>query len=267
MIIEVNQPDQYSMAKGESKDKYVSEDMRLGSDKNKSERKDARTKFQSEKEGLKSKRESGELTRKEYRKSLKESRKAMFNATKLQLLKRFSKDGKPLFIYRLKKVIKEGGKHKKKMPDGTMVDVAPQNVIETPQGTFDATEIAKAMGTTADQVKANQQTIVSQMVPVETSTKNAEQVEPQPQPTPTTEPAVIVPASNVTETPQGYFATPETQLPTEPAKDVKDEDVKAQGKVPLSKTEKILLWGGIGVVVAIIGFVVIRKVISKGKNA
>lgn len=267
MIIEVNQPDQYSMARGESKDKSVSGDMRLGSEKNKSERKDARTQFKTEKEVLKAKRESGELSRKEYRQSLRTSRKAKLNATKLQLLKRFSKDGKPLFIYRLKKVFKEGGKHKKKMPDGTIVDVAPQNVIETPQGTYDASEIAKVMGSSVAQVQANPQSIAQQLVPVETSTKTADEVVPQPQPTPTTEPAIVVPASNITQTPEGYYATPETQTPDEAPIDVKEDEGKAQGKKPLSKTEKILLWGGIGLVVAIIGFVVVRKVMSRGKTA
>ena len=99
MIIEVNQPDQYSMARGESKDKSVSGDMRLGSEKNKSERKDARTQFKTEKEGLKVQRESGELSRKEYRQSLRSSRKAKLNATKLQLLKRFFKKMANHYLY------------------------------------------------------------------------------------------------------------------------------------------------------------------------
>lgn len=246
----------YSNAKGDSKDGFVKKEDRLMSESNRTKRKEARDKAKADKELLRGKMKAGDLSKSDFRKQKRAIRKEKRNATKLQLLKRFSKDKKPLFAYRLKKVFKkENGKAEKEMPDGTKVEVKPENQVVTPQGIYDLTEISKALGITAETFKVNQADILKKLIALESDSKNLKTAVETIKTNPLADLSVPVTEDKTETMDDGYtYLTDETQLKTETViTDVADEDKKKQG---MSTTTKIVLITGSVIVVGIVAYII-----------
>lgn len=187
------------------------------------------------------KRDERKTTRVAKREERKARRIAKRNATKL---KKVNTPKGSKFTFKLKKLNKQGTKRTKKHANGTVVVIKESDVVTTPQGDFDKIEVAKALNVTPEQVTPE---LVKQNQVVEASG----------------DVSIIVPDNNVATDDAGdpYLAE-DLQDANETLKDVADEE---NSKRKMTKTEKILLFGGIGVTVLILGVVLYRKFSNKGK--
>jgi hypothetical protein len=255
-----------SNAKGDAK-KYAQDNKLF---KSKEQRKDNRASAKEARQDLRQQYKTGAISKEEFKTQKKSRRKAKRNAVKLQLLKRFTRDGKPLFVYRLKEVIedRQTKKLQKRMPDGKTVEVPRENVVQTPQGMYDLSEIAKAMNVSVDQLKTAQAQLIDILIPLASSSKGQTEAVNVPKSDTTADLAVSVPESNMTDLGGGeYFLTNETFDgdmfdASSPVPDVADDE-----KPPLKGWEKGLLWGGIAVVAIVLGVIIYRKVKSNaGSN-
>ena len=138
------------------------------------------------------------------------------------------------------------------------------NVVKTTDGKFyDKNEIAKAFG--VDKTAVTQQMIDRYIIPVAPTSENTTTTNEVPKSETSDNAVVIDDTKIVTDENGNQFLKDDTKAEGEGGSDdVKVDDKKAQGG--MSKTQKIILWGGIGLVVVIIGVVVYRKMSSKGKG-
>jgi hypothetical protein len=76
--------------------------------------------------------------------------------------------------------------------------------------------------------------------------------------------SIVIDPTKVVVTPEGEFLKTDVQDPNAPIVNVADEQKKEKEKEGLAKWEKYLLWGGIGVGVLIIGYIIYKKTTNKG---
>lgn len=255
-----------SNAKGDAK-KYAQENKII---KPRDTRKASRETAKTERKDLKQQFKTGTITKEKFKSEKKKRRKAKLNAIKLQFLKRFTKDGKPLFVYRLKEVVQDlkDKKYKKKHPDGSDSEVKKDDIVSTPQGLYDINEIAKAMNVSVESLKNAQAQLIDILIPLASSSKGQAEAVDVPKSDNSADMGVIVPESNVTQTDDGgYYTNNETFDassfdPNEKVPDVKDDEKKP----PLKNWEKGLLWGGIAVAAIVVGVIVYRKIKSNGSK-
>jgi hypothetical protein len=267
----------YSNLKG--KEKAVKEENRLFTDTARSERKSARTTKRAEIKDIRSQVKSGQLSREEARKLKRKTRKAKAGAIKLQLTKRFTKDGKPLFVYRLKKVFKDiDGVFKKILPDGRKVKVKKEDIVTTAQGTYDANDISKASGVSVQEIKSNPSTVDSVTTTVTQSSSGSE-IATETTNSASADLAVEVPTENVVNTTTGEVGgdvsyqtgddvfieeetLPATNTETTDTTDTTDTtgttDSTETTKTPMKTWEKVLLFGGIAVVLGLVTFAIVK---------
>jgi len=265
----------YSNAKGDSKDGLVKKEDRLLSETARSSRKSGRSSTKSEIKSIKEKVKSGELSRQEARKLKRKSRKVKRGAVKLQLTKRFTKDGKPLFIYRLKKVFKTiDGKLKKKLADGTEVEVKATDVVTTPQGTYDANDIAKASGVSTAEVKSNPAVLESVTTTVTPNSSNSEIATETSSSSSSADLAVEVPSTNVYNETSGQedgldystgdalYLKSDTEATTSTESTTPDATAAttdATTDKKLKTWEKVLLFGGVALVLGLVTFAIVKR--------
>ena len=168
------------------------------------------------------------IERKKARADRKSNRKAKRNARKLERAKTPQGDR---FLFKLIALVKKGDKAEKTNPDGTKQEIPAKDILSTPQGDFDKKEVSKATGIPEEQITP----LVFKKASVIT---------------PSGEVKVIVPDSNVATDNQGVpYIADDLQLENEQTKDVAKEEVDS--RKPLKKYEKIILYGGIALVVII----------------
>jgi hypothetical protein len=175
------------------------------------------------------------------REERRSKRKAKRNATKLRRLNT-PKGSK--FTFKLKKVNKQGTKRTKRNNNGTIVVLNESDIVSTPKGDFDKIEVAKALNVAPEKVTPE---LVAQNQVVEANG----------------DVSIIVPDTIVGQDNQGdSYLAEDLQDENSPPEDVVKDDEKKRG---LSTTEKVLLFGGIGVAVLTIGIILYRKFSNKGK--
>lgn len=152
-----------------------------------------------------------------------------------------------------------GTDYQKTFQDGSTITIPASDVIVNSSGVFDKSDIAKAMGVTKEQVTP---AIVDKALVYIAPVSATSDVATETQKSATSDVAIEIPTDKVVETPEGTFLSTDTQSETEPIQDIAIE--QKQEQAPLKKYEKIILWGGVAVVVLIIGVVAYRK-FSKGK--
>ena len=176
------------------------------------------------------------IERKKARADRKSNRKAKRNARKLERAKTPQGDR---FLFKLIALVKKGDKAEKTNPDGTKQEIPAKDILSTPQGDFDKKEVSKATGIPEEQITP----LVFKKASVIT---------------PSGEVKVIVPDSNVATDNQGVpYIADDLQLENEQTKDVAKEEVDS--RKPLKKYEKIILYGGIALVVIIGGIIAYKK--------
>jgi hypothetical protein len=210
--------------------------------------------------------------RKEARVTRKSNRKAKRNAPKLKRLRR--KSGQTSFVMKLIKLVPKGKQnfsgvdgdpkitpiipasieYTKTYPDGTVTVVPASDVIVNVAGTFDKNDIAKAFGTTKEALTPEMiDKYLVYIAPASSKSETATETVKAP----TSDVAVVVPDSNIVTTDDGAFLTTDTQDTAEPVKDVAKEEVDS--RKPLKKYEKIILYGGIGLVLLIAGVIAYKS--------
>jgi hypothetical protein len=206
----------------------------------------------------------------------KANRKAKRNAPKLKKVRR--KSGKTSFVMKLIKLVPiqkmqkfSGGdstitavaspvtEYKKTFADGTSITIPASDVIVNTAGVFDKGDIARAFGVSKESLTP--QMIDNYLVYIAPAPANSD-VATETQKSATSDVAIEIPNDKVVETPDGTFLATDTQEDSEPTKDIAVE--QKQEQAPLKKYEKVILWGGIGVIVLIIGVVAYRN-FSKAK--
>lgn len=204
-----------------------------------------------------------------------QGRKAKRNAPKLKRIRR--KNGQNSFVMRLIKlvpiakkqkfsgvdstltaIIPEATEYSKTFADGTSVVIPASDVIVNTAGVFDKSDIARAFG--VEKSTLTPQMIEKYLIYIAPAPANSETATETTK-SATSDVAIEVPATNVVTTDEGTFLATDTQGADEPAKDVAQEQKDEQK--PLKKYEKAILYGGIAVVVLIVGVIVYRKM-SKG---
>jgi hypothetical protein len=214
----------YSSATGDKKKKTISERFKSATESVKN--------FGENKEDRKANR----LNRKTDRTEKREKRKKKRNARKLEKQKTPQGDK---FLFKLIPLKKKGSDAEKTNPDGTKQSIPAKDIVSTPQGDFDKKEVAKATGIPEEQI-----------TPL--TLKKVSVIEP------TGEVKVIVPTSLVGQDGGGdSYLNSDLQFENEEEKDVAKEE--ADARKPLKKYEKIILWGGIGLVVLIAGIIAYKK--------
>lgn len=255
-----------SNAKGDSK-KYAQENKLFGT---KEQRQSNRASAKEQKKDLKQQYKTGAISKEQFKSEKKSRRKAKRNAVKLQLKKRFFKDGSPLFIYRLKELFpdKATGKLKKKHADGTDTEVDAKDAIKTPQGYYDLMEIARVLNVSVETLRATKDELMSKLIPLTEASKNQETPVFAPRTDSEAGLGVGVPKENVTETEDGnYYTNNETYNdddfnPKDKIPDVKDDE----NTPPLKNWEKSILWGGIAIAAIAVSIIVYRKIKSNGEK-
>lgn len=273
ITLETNRTTQvFSNAAGNSKDNTVKAEDRLFSSSAKQTRSSNKSSSKTQISDIKSKAKSGELSKKEARKEIKKARKIKRGAIKLQLTKRSTQYGKPVAIYRLKKleVDKRDGKIKKKNADGTTKEVSKTDVITTPQGQYDVSDIAKATNLPVDQIKSNPEIVKSVTTAVTTESATAPTATETSKSDASADLAVQVPASNIynastdsegslSSTDVGFLKSDtESTDATDENKNNTDQQDETKTKKPMKTWEKVLLFGGIAVVLGLVGFAIYK---------
>jgi hypothetical protein len=227
--------------------------------------------------GKKAKVSTTELTKREMRVS---QRKAKRNAPKLKRIRR--KNGRNAFVMRLIKLVPiqktqkfSGGdstitaiaspvtEYEKKFADGTTIKIPATDVIVNTAGVFDKNDIARAFGVTKEAL--TQQMIDNYLVYIVPAPANSDTAT-ETNKSASSDVAIEVPEDKLVTTDEGTFLATDTQGKDETPKDVAEEQ-KAEQQ-PLKKYEKVILWGGIALVVIIAGVIIYRKMNkggSKGK--
>jgi hypothetical protein len=207
-------------------------------------------------------------TRQETRTTRRTNRKTKRNAKKLKRVK--MRNGKSAMIYvlsRLRAVKKSGAdeslsvQYIKTYPDNTTGVIAKEDVVTTADGKFyDKNEIAKAFG--VEKTAVTQQMIDRFIVPVAVTTDGTETKEVD-KTDKSADGGVIIPEEKVILGEDGnpYVAEDLKNEDGTGSDDVKVDDKKAQSG--MTKTQKIILGVGIGLVVLTIVYVVYRKMSTK----
>ena len=207
-------------------------------------------------------------SRQEARTTRKTNRKSKRNARKLKRVK--MRNGKSAMIYvlsRLRAVKKSGAdeslsvQYIKTYPDNTTGVIAKEDVVTTADGKFyDKNEIAKAFG--VEKTAVTQQMIDRFIVPVAVTTDGTETKEVD-KTDKSADAGVIIPEEKVVLDADGnpYVAEDLKNEDGTGSDDVKVDDKKAQSG--MTKTQKIILGVGIGLVVLTIVYVVYRKMSTK----
>lgn len=222
--------------------------------------------------GGKKTREDRKQGRVQARSTRQSNRKAKRNARKLKRVK--LRNGKSVSVYvlsRLKAVRKSGAdeslsvQYVRTYPDQTTAVIKAEDVVKTTDGKFyDKNEIAKAFG--VEKTAVTQQMIDRYIIPVAPTSENTTTTNEVPKSETSDNAVVIDDTKIVTDENGNQFLKDDTKSEGDGGSDdVKDDD-KKKAEEGLSKTQKIILWGGIGLVVVIIGVVVYRKMSSKGKG-
>lgn len=209
------------------------------------------------------------------RETRKFNRKAKRNAPKLKRVKR--KNGATALVMKLIKLMPKQKKQKfsgvdavltavvpvsteytKTFEDGTTITIPATDVIVNTAGVFDKSDIARAFGVTKETLTPEMiDKYLVYLVPTPTNATTTTETDKSA----TADVSIVIDPNKVVETPEGTFLATDTQDETETEKDVAVEQKKEQA--PLKKYEKIILWGGIGLVVLIAGVIIYRKM-SKG---
>jgi hypothetical protein len=222
-----------------------------------------------------------EDTKKRQAKDLRiANRKAKRNAPKLKRIRR--KNGRNAFVMRLIKLVPiqktqkfSGGdstitaiaspvtEYEKKFADGTTIKIPATDVIVNTAGVFDKNDIARAFGISKEAL--TQQMIDNYLVYIAPASANSDTATETTK-SASSDVAIEVPDDKLVTTEEGTFLATDTQGQDETLKDVAQEQ-KAEQQ-PLKKYEKVILWGGIALVVVIAGVIIYRKMNkggSKGK--
>lgn len=231
--------------------------------------------------GRASKVSTSEPTKREMRVA---QRKAKRNAPKLKRVRR--KNGRNAFVMRLIKLVPVQKKQKfsgvdststitaiaspvteyeKKFPDGTTIKIPATDVIVNTAGVFDKNDIARAFGVTKEAL--TQQMIDNYLVYIVPAPANSTTAT-EGNKSPENDVAVEVPEGNLVTTDEGTFLATDTLDKGEPDKDLAKEQKEQldNEKPPLKKYEKVILWGGIALVVIIAGVIVYRKMSASGSK-
>lgn len=222
--------------------------------------------------GGKTTRADRKKSRSEARATRKSNRKAKRNAKKLKRVK--LRNGKTASVYvlsRLRPVKKSGAdeslsvQYVRTYPDQTTAVIKAEDVVKTTDGKFyDKNEVAKAFG--VEKTAVTQQMIDRYIIPV-APTSDATTTTNEVPKSENSESGVVVDESKVVTDENGdQFLATDTKAEGDllASDDVKEDDKKAQGG--MTKTQKYILWGGIGVVAIILGVVIYRKMSNKGKG-
>lgn len=215
----------------------------------KSQSKDARRKRLTEKREA---RQLARSERKEARFQRNAQRKAKKNSKRLALIKT---QGSEKYFFPINR-LRLG---KKKYKDGTEAEIKKEDQLSiiAPNGesvVVDRKEVAKAIGTTPNNVsQADVQKVIT-VIPPKTAIEQNMNTEVGQAPN---EPvlAVQVPDNNVEANANGELYLPtDLQNVNETEKDVKEEE---KG---LTKTQKIVLWSAVGVATIIVGYIIYKSV-------
>jgi hypothetical protein len=164
------------------------------------------------------------------------ARKKKRNARKLEKIN--TPQGEK-FLFKLIPLKKNGTQAEKTNPDGTKQEIPAKDIVSTPQGDFDKKEVAKASGLPEEQITPLTFKKVSVLAP-------------------TGEVKIAVPTALVGQDNNGdSYLNVELQDENEKEKDVVKEEMDSRN--PLKKYEKIILWGGIALVVIIGGIIAYKK--------
>lgn len=221
----------------------------------------------------------GTTTKKETRQLNRDTRqmerKAKRNAPKLKRVKR--KNGSSALVMKLIKLVPvkkqkfSGGngvltaivptttEYTKTFEDGTTITIPASDVIVNTAGVFDKSDIARAFGVAKETLTPEMiDKYLVYLVPTPTNATTTTETDKSA----TADVSIVIDPTKVVVTPEGEFLKTDVQDPNAPIVNVADEQ-KADQK-PLVKWEKYLLWGGIGVGVLIIGYIIYKKTTNKG---
>jgi len=229
--------------------------------------------------GDRKKRKSTTPSKGDVRRSDRRSnRRAKRNAPKLKRVRR--KSGKTSFVMKLIKLAPAGKQkfsgtngltplipisipteYTKTFADGITIIIQAVDVIVHASGVFDKNDIAKALGIAKETLTQEMiDKFLVYIAPVSVDSNVATETNRSA----SSDVAIEVPATNVVETLNGTFLATDTQPDDEPPKDVAVEDSLKQN--PLKKNEKLILWGGVALVVLIIGVIIFRKMKKSQTN-
>jgi len=214
-------------------------------------------------------------TRQLDRQNRRTDRKAKRNAPKLKRVKR--KNGSSALVMKLIKlvpvrkqkfsgadavltaIIPTSTEYTKTFEDGTTIIIPASDVIVNTAGVFDKSDIARAFGVTKETLTPEMiDKYLVYLVPTPSNATTTTETDKSP----TADVSIVIDPTKVVVTPEGEFLKTDVQDPNAPVVNVADEQ-KAEQK-PLVKWEKYLLWGGIGVGVLIIGYIIYKKTTNKG---
>lgn len=206
------------------------------------------------KKGERDVKQSGRKADREVKKADRKAKRAKKNGSPLTKLKE-------KFLKKIKEIkTNREGKKVKTQPDGTETVVAPKNIVVTPQGEYDKVEIGRALNVPPEQVTSAliaQRSVAT--APTTTAIASATIIPASP----SADLAIVVQPSLVENDSAGMpYLSVDLQSVDEPLMDVAKEE---SGKRKLSKTEKIVLWAGVGLVVIIVGYLGYKKFTSKKK--
>lgn len=222
----------YSNAEGD-KTKKTLKDRLAESKANYQKNKPERENIQNQKESERKKNRQERMDNRSIRRS---ARKKKRNARKLE---RINTPQGEKFLFKLIPLKKNGTKAEKTNPDGTKQEIPAKDIVSTPQGDFDKKEVAKASGLPEEQITPLTLKKVSVIAP-------------------TGEVKIAVPTALVGQDNNGdSYLNVELQDENEKEKDVVKEEMDSRN--PLKKYEKIILWGGIALVVIIGGIIAYKK--------
>ena len=191
-------------------------------------------------------------------KSLKKDERATRKAERKA--KKAKKNSSPLtrignkFVKKIKKLTTIKGKKVKTNPDGSTTEVAPSNVVVTPQGEYDKVEVARALNVEPSQVTPE----LILKTSVATQVSNTGIANPTiVTATPNSDLAIVIPAELLETGIDGnpYLAV-DLQDADLPMADVAQEEAAKQ---PLVKWEKIMLISGITLAVIVIGVIAYKR--------
>jgi|688.fasta_scaffold356853_1 hypothetical protein len=151
-----------------------------------------------------------------------------------------------------------GADYTKTFEDGTTLVIPAQDVIVNTAGVFDKSDIARALGVPKESLTpAMIEKYLVYVVPTTSGATTTTETDKSA----TADVSIVIDPTKVVSTPEGDFLATDVQDPNAPVIDVAQEQ-KAEQK-PLVKWEKYLLWGGIGIGVLIIGYIIYKKTSKK----
>jgi hypothetical protein len=147
----------------------------------------------------------------------------------------------------------------KTFEDGTTIVIPASDVIVNSAGVFDKSDIARAFGVTKESLTPE---MIDKYLVYIVPTSSGATTTTETDKSATADVSIVIDPTKVVTTADGEFLKTDVQDPNAPVVNVADEQ-KAEQK-PLVKWEKYLLWGGIGVGVLIIGYIIYKKTTNKG---